>query len=84
MIMLGDFDQMKPVGAPCTIPATIMTREAGRRNKVKKYFVQGSKYQVTKVAGNGLEVFKKARHMRLTEQHRSLDREHTELLERMS
>jgi len=84
MIMLGDFDQMKPVGAPCTIPSTIMTREVGRRKKARNIFAHGSKHQVTKVGGNGLEVFKKARHMRLTEQHRSLDREHTELLEKMS
>ena len=84
LIMLGDFDQMKPVGASCTIPATIMKREYGLVRKVKKHTLRDNRHQVTKVGGSGLEVFKKARHMRLEQQHRSLDEDHTNLLAKMS
>ena len=84
MIMLGDFDQMKPVGASRTIPATIMKREADKKKKLKSITKRDSTNQVTTVGRNGLEVFKKARHMRLEQQHRSLDEDHTDLLVRMS
>lgn len=84
LIMLGDFDQMKPVGASCTIPATIMKREGGLDKKVKKHTLREDGHQVTKIGGMGLEMFKKARHMRLEQQHRSLDADHTNLLAKMS
>ena len=86
IIMLGDFDQLPPAGG-CTIPEVAMQIER------EKYFKCGGlrrlafgkkEYEITSVVSQGVEQFTRATLINLTEQHRSEDQEHTELLNRMS
>ena len=87
IIMLGDFDQLPPAGGS-TMPEVAMSIEK------EKYFKRGGtlrrlafnkkQYEITSVCRQGVEQFTKATLINLTEQHRSEDPEHTELLNRMS
>ena len=83
VILLGDFDQLPPVGGD-SIPSTIMKREEKRRTSRRQYTRRGDPLQITTAAGMGAKLFKEASHIRLTTQHRSEDEEHTLLLNRMS
>ena len=86
VLLLGDFDQLPPVGGE-SIPATIMMREAQKRGSLQQYRQyrrKTSKFQITTVCGNGAMLFKKARRIHLKTQHRSEDPDHTMLLDKMS
>ena len=74
VVLLGDFDQLPPVGGS-PLPKKVM--EEYDRLKVKKGGVGG-------VDMEGIRLFLKASYVKLTQQHRSKDPKHSELLCKMS
>ena len=82
VIMFGDFDQLPPVGGP-SIPEVammVLEKKLTKRNTI----YNNKKWNVTTIVRQGVELFKTAKLIKLTTQHRSEDAEHTALLERMS
>ena len=82
LVMLGDFDQLPPAGGP-SLPELAMMIEKERRTG-NRVFYNKKNFEITSIVRQGAELFKRAYHIKLTEQHRSEDEEHTNLLERMS
>ena len=91
VVLLGDFDQLPPVGGT-SIPELAMTMLQrnidntghGKMNAPLFLNKKDDEANITSIARRGVEVFLKANHVKLTRQHRSEDRDHTELLNRMS
>ena len=91
VVLLGDFDQLPPVGGT-SIPELAMTMLQrnidntghGKMNAPLLLNKKDDEANITSIARRGVEVFLKANHVKLTRQHRSEDRDHTELLNRMS
>lgn len=82
VVLLGDFDQLPPAGGPSIPEVAMMTT---RMEYVKGVPVhKRRKYDITTVIRQGVELFTKAKLIKLSTQHRSEDPEHTHLLERMS
>ena len=85
VVLLGDFDQLPPAGG-LSIPelAMLIEREKHLGGKGTSLIHNKKRHAITSIVRQGVEQFTRARHIRLTTQHRSEDPDHTRLLERMS
>ena len=86
IILLGDFDQLPPAGG-LPIPELAMHIEGEKysNDKYRRIFYGDKKeLELTSVSRQGVEQFIRASLINLTEQHRSEDQEHTDLLCKMS
>ena len=85
VVMLGDFDQLPPVGGWSLAKSAMKYMESTfqrRRNTIGLSNESGSEFSNTNIAG--MKLFKDAVYIKLTQQHRSKDPEHTALLNKMS
>ena len=82
LVMLGDFDQLPPAGGPSMPEVAMMIEKEKHLGGGLRY--KSKKFEVTSIIRQGVELFKRAHHIRLSVQHRSEDEHHTHLLERMS
>jgi hypothetical protein len=83
VVFLGDFDQLPPVGGDSIVQIAMKRVEQemgierpGKTKKKKEDLPFG-------VSLNGVHLFKEFQYVKLTEQHRSEDPEHTSLLKKM-
>jgi hypothetical protein len=90
IVFLGDFDQLPPAGgAPIPEIAMLIEKEKYMQSNDKanaKHMTFNKKkkeLELTSVVRQGIEQFTRATHISLTEQHRSEDQEHTNLLKKM-
>ena len=88
IVFLGDFDQLPPVGSP-SIPEVAMMIEKEKhlrshQGPLRRLSFSKKQFELTSIVRQGVELFTNAIHINLTEQHRSEDQEHTDLLMRMS
>ena len=94
VVLLGDFDQLPPVGGNSLAGAAMKHEEAVCKKEVSsadddediESFLSGhldSKKGVD-LKTAGVLIFERAKFIKLTEQHRSKDPEHTALLQKMS
>ncbi|KAL7549421.1 hypothetical protein ACHAWF_014405, partial [Thalassiosira exigua] len=85
VVLMGDFDQLPPAGGPSLPDVAMMIQKesylgngVGNMSRNKKHF------EIASVVRQGVELFTKAIHIRLSTQNRSEDKEHTHLLQKMS
>ena len=87
IVFLGDFDQLPPVKAKSIADHAMTIESLKYPNSWKGTSKRANKKDGTSVnslSRKGVELFCAAQHIRLTEQHRSIDEEHTALLNKMS
>ena len=82
VVLLGDFDQLPPAGGPSIPEVAMMVTRSEYTKGVPLH--KKRRYDITTVIRQGVELFTKAKHIKLSTQHRSEDQEHTHLLEKMS
>ena len=87
VVLLGDFDQLPPVCGK-SIPEIAMLIEQERCSSgggnIRRMPHSKKHFEITSVVRQGVQLFTDAKHINLTEQHRSEDQEHTDLLLKMS
>ena len=89
IVFLGDFDQLPPTGG-MSIPECAMYIEEEKyipliKRKMSRVPASKKKdLEITSITRQGVRQFVGATHINLTEQHRSEDQEHTDLLNKMS
>ena len=89
VVLLGDFDQLPPCGGSSLAGAAMKYEEEeckkGATDKSdEEAFVSGKRGDCVNVKAAGILLFERAKYIKLTQQHRSKDPEHTALLERVS
>ena len=91
IVLLGDFDQLPPAGGLSIPQISMIIEEQKNASSIKRMMrrrripARSKKdLELTSITRQGVEQFTGAIHINLTEQHRSEDQEHTDLLGRMS
>ena len=91
VVLLGDFDQLPPVGGSSLAGAAMKYEEKECKKAAKANddglddFLSGRGVATSlDIKAAGILLFERAKYIKLTQQHRSKDPEHTALLERVS